>query len=146
MKDYFKKLYENMCMSADYGAAGARELANPKKSGRDRASKNQSTKVHEVHFEKDYLEELWIKQNGKCFWLGIDMSLEDLYIPHSPFAVSVDRLNSNGDYTKGNVVLTSRLANRGRGSYDNPDFQSRLNYLLENKDTHDISTLEEILG
>ena len=32
------------------------------------------------------------------------------------------------------------------GSYDNPDFQSRLNYLLENKDKHDISTLEEILG
>ena len=50
------------------------------------------------------------------------MSLEDLFIPHSPFSVSVDRLNSDRGYHRNNIVLTTRFANRGRGSYDDSNF------------------------
>ena len=119
-------------MSAEYGAAGARELLNPKLSGRIRKG-NQSTKRHKITITIEDLKELWSIQKGKCYWLGIDMSLEDLFIPYSPFAISVDRLNSENGYHRGNIVLTTRFANRGRGKYDNADFVERLDSLLENR-------------
>ncbi len=84
------------------------------------------------------LKELWRIQNGKCYWLGIDMSLEDLFVSYSPFAVSVERLDSNRGYHKDNIVLTTRFANRGRGKYDNENFKQRLDDLLENRSKEDI--------
>ena len=61
------------------------------------------------------------------------MSLEDLFVSHSPFAPSVDRLRSKEGYHKDNVVLTTRFANKGRGAYDREDFKSRLDNLLLEK-------------
>ena len=143
---------DNVQMSAEHGASGARELSNPKKSGKIRAEYrkndlrvgNQSTKRHKIDITIDDLKNLWKIQKGKCYWLGIDMSLEDLFIPHSPFSVSVDRLNSDRGYHRNNIVLTTRFANRGRGSYDDTNFDERLNSLLENRTKEKIDL--KILG
>ena len=129
---YWKHLMKNIEMSAEHGAAGARELSNPKLSGRIRKG-NQSTKRHKITITIEDLKELWSIQKGKCYWMGIDMSLEDLFLPHSPFAVSVDRVDSKKGYHKSNIVLTTRFANRGRGKYDNADFVERLDSLLKNR-------------
>ena len=137
MKNYWKHLMKNVEMSAEYGAAGARELKNPKLSGRKRNT-NQSTKRHPITITIGDLKELWKIQNGKCYWLGIDMSLEDLFISNSPFAVSVERLDSDRGYHKDNIVLTTRFANRGRGKYDNSNFKKRLDNLLENRTKENI--------
>ncbi len=58
------------------------------------------------------------------------MSLEDLFVPRSPFAVSVDRVDSSGGYTPDNIVLTTRFSNVGRGSYDDPGFKRRMRKLI----------------
>ena len=137
MRDPWKHLMGNVEMSAEYGAAGARELKNPKLSGRKRNT-NQSTKRHSITITMHDLKELWRIQNGKCYWLGVKMSLEDLFISNSPFAVSVERLDSNRGYHKDNIVLTTRFANRGRGKYDNNDFKKRLDNLLENRSKDNI--------
>ena len=143
MRNPWKVLMKNVEMSSEYGAAGARELKNPKLSGRKRNT-NQSTKRHPITITIEDLKELWKVQNGKCYWLRIDMSLEDLFISNSPFAVSVERLNSDRGYHIDNIVLTTRFANRGRGKYDNPDFKKRLDNLLENK-SHDDITVHNII-
>ena len=62
------------------------------------------------------------------------MSLLDLTIAYSPFAVSVDRLNGDIGYHPGNVVLTTRFANVGRGAYKGVDFEERMINLLDNMD------------
>ena len=93
---------------------------------------------YEITITIEDLKELWRIQNGKCFWLGIDMSLEDLFVSYSPFAVSVERLDSNRGYHKDNIALTTRFANRGRGKYDNENFKQRLDDLLENRSKEDI--------
>lgn len=129
---YWKKLWTNLNMSSKHGAAGARTEKNPKLQGRIRKG-NQSTTYHEILVTIDDLKAQWDKQNGKCYWLEIDMSLEDLMISRSPFAVSVDRLDSSGEYTKDNIVLTTRFANLGRGAYDGDDFKPRLDSLLQNR-------------
>ena len=61
-----------------------------------------------------------------------------MFISNSPFAVSVERLDSNRGYHKDNIVLTTRFANRGRGKYDNNDFKKRLDNLLENRSKDNI--------
>jgi len=111
-------------MSSRYGASGARELKNPKV---------QKELHHEITITIDDLKEQWYKQEGKCYWLGIDMSLEDLFVSRSPFAVSVDRIDSSGGYSKNNIVLTTRFANVGRGAYQGEDFQERLTSLISKK-------------
>jgi len=146
MRDPWKHLMKNVEMSATHGATGARVLSNPKKAGRIRAEYrkndlrvgNQSTKRHECTITISNLKEMWDIQNGMCYWLGVNMSLEDLFEPHSPFAVSVDRLDSEKGYLMGNIVLTIRFANKGRGSYDNSNFKKRLNDLLEKRSKDDI--------
>lgn len=132
---YWKKLWRNVNMSSTHGAAGARNENNPKLQGRIRKG-NQSTSYHEIHITIDDLKEQWAKQNGKCYWLNVDMSLPDLFISRSPFAPSVDRLDSSGHYTKDNIVLTTRFANLGRGAYDGEDFQERLIKLIDGRSTN----------
>jgi hypothetical protein len=132
-KNYFKKLLRNVQMSSDGGAAGMRTHTNPKKSGRVRIG-NQSTRRHEITITEDDLRELWEKQNGLCHWLGIKMSLEDLFVTRSPFAPSVDRIDNTRGYHKDNIVLCTRFANLGRGAYHPDDFSTRMILLLKEVD------------
>ena len=124
-----KKIWSNVKLSAAYGAGGGR-------------LKDLKTNVgHDLTISIYDIEDMWNKQDGRCFWLGIKMSLEDLYIKNSPFAPSVERLDSSIGYVKGNVVLASRFANRGRGAYDNEDFKERLDSLLEEKISGEVNNL-----
>ena len=129
---YWKKLWTNVNMSATSGSAGARVESNPKLKGRIR-KENQSTSRHDLDITLEDLKEQWAKQEGKCYWLNIDMSLEDLLVSRSPFAPSVDRIDSSRGYHKDNIVLTTRFANLGRGAYDKEDFKPRLDALLSHR-------------
>jgi hypothetical protein len=127
---HWKKLWRNVNMSSISGASGMRTDNNPKLSGRLRKG-NQSTKRHEVTITIEDLKEIYKKQSGKCFWLDIPMSLEDLHVSHSPFAPSVDRIDNGRGYHSDNIVLTTRFANKGRGAYMGEDFGPRLKKLLK---------------
>ena len=63
--------------------------------------------VSEVDLE--YIVELWNKQNGKCYYTGLDMelktTLEKTETKTNKNIVSIDRKNSSLGYTKDNVVL-----------------------------------------
>jgi len=130
---YWKILWKNVNMSGHGGAAGMRTKTNPKLSGRIRKG-NQSTSRHDIDIILDDLKEQWNIQNGLCYWLDIKMSLPDLAISRSPFAPSVDRLDSSRGYHKDNIVLCTRFANLGRGAYDNHDFKPRLISLLKERE------------
>lgn len=120
---YWKKVWKNVQTSAEYGAAGGRLLKDNIRGSTPR----------ELTITLDDIKQLWIEQDGRCYWLGIRMSLEDVMIKDSPFAVSVERLDNSRGYIEGNIVLASRFANRGRGAYDNDDFLDRLNALLSER-------------
>lgn len=115
---YFKILWSNVKLSARYGAGGGRVHKN-------------DGQMRDLTISIDDLVSLWHQQSGRCYWLNIKMSLEDLEIKNSPFAPSVERLDNDLGYVPENIVLASRFANRGRGAYQDNDFRDRLESLLE---------------
>ena len=131
IKDPFVKLLGNVKQSASCGSVGGRVyLSLPGKKNKKKRAQIWKKRGQEFNITVKDLKLQWKKQRGKCWWLGIPMSLEDLFVPNSPFAVSVDRVDSTGGYTPDNIVLTLRFANLGRGSYDDPGFKRRMRKLI----------------
>ena len=128
MKDPFKKLLQNVKLSARYGHKGARETVWKNRYKQKKPSKH--IWFHKLNITAEDLKLQWKRQRGKCWWLGIPMSLEDLFVPNSPFGVSVDRVDSSGGYTPDNIVLTMRFSNLGRGAYDDPGVKRRMRKLI----------------
>lgn len=62
-----------------------------------------------------FIENLLIKQNGKCFWFNINLELDSIKETRNPSKLTIDRLDCSKGYSKDNVVLTSYAANCGRG-------------------------------
>lgn len=68
-----------------------------------RRTKTRKNRIFEEPFNitKQFIMELWDKQNGKCALSGIPMS----YVRHSDFKCSIERINNDVDYIVGNVKL-----------------------------------------
>jgi len=116
---YWKILWANVKLSARYGAGGGR------------VHKGSSESKRELTITLEEIKDIYAQQQGRCYWLGIKMNLEDLEIKDSPFAPSVERLDNALGYVQNNVVIASRFANRGRGAYGGEDFRERLEGLLD---------------
>ena len=69
---------------------------------------------YDFDIDEDYILELFAKQNGKCYWYGVD--LVPSAITRSPDKPSIDRIDCQEGYMKGNVVLSCMAANIGRNS------------------------------
>lgn len=55
------------------------------------------------------------RQKGRCFWLGVKIDPMHIFVSWHPLAPSLDRLDNAKCYEVGNVVITTRFANLGRG-------------------------------
>jgi hypothetical protein len=66
--------------------------------------------------DSQFLLETFNKQNGKCYWFGVDL-VTDSGKKH-PFQPSVDRLDNSKGYEKNNVVISSLIANFSRNNFD----------------------------
>ena len=98
----FRKLYQNVCNSAKPPVEKGQEF------GRKTARK--------VDIDRHDLEKKFNEQNGKCALTGVVIDLNELYVPNSLMAPSVDRINPNGDYTYDNIHIVLRFVNFGRGN------------------------------
>lgn len=109
----------------------AKLLRNVLNSGsRARAmTKKRLGKFIEVEINENDLEDLWNKQNGKCYWLNIDLKLDWLYKKWHPLAPSVDRLDESKGYEKNNIVICARITNLGRLKYDINKFPDIISYM-----------------
>lgn len=99
---YKRRLIQNR------GDQGIERLLTERFCGiRDRAKKNKLI----LDFGKEYLRELWIKQNGKCALSGVDMTTL-VFCGRTNTNISVDRINPNLGYIKGNVQLVCMAVNQ----------------------------------
>lgn len=77
-------------------------------------SRRAKDKGEESDITKEFLKELFEKQNGLCYWFGIPLipTAENRH-PQKP---SLDRVDRAKGYTQDNVVLACHAANMGRNS------------------------------
>lgn len=68
-----------------------------------------------------YLEQLVENQEGLCALTGIDMVL-DGEEGDSSYSYSLDRINSNDGYERGNLQIVCKFVNRWKGNTDNGKF------------------------
>jgi len=62
-------------------------------------------------FDLDYLNKLWEKQDDKCAYTGIELTLPKGHRSDPRFLASIDRIDSNIGYLKGNVQVVSTCIN-----------------------------------
>jgi hypothetical protein len=66
----------------------------------------------QTNLTPEYIQELWNKQNGLCYWFKIPMTIT--YKSKYPSKPSIDRLDNSKPYTIENCVLCCYSANIGR--------------------------------
>ena len=86
-----------------------------------------------INITEKTLKKIFQKQDGKCYWFGIRLNPCDIFTPHNPIAMSVDRIDNDKDYLEDNVVICCRLANLGRGSCDFEEFKKIIKQLKEHE-------------
>ena len=85
-------------------------------------SRRSRDKGREIEFDREYIKELYNKQNGRCFYTDEPMSLgyhrdkKDLYSLNF-HNISVDRIDSKKGYTKENTVLCCWGCNALKGDH-----------------------------
>jgi hypothetical protein len=151
MKNAWKKVMSNVMLSAKYGAAGARTTTILKEAGYTTEQINKritNGMDKDVEIDHIFLEKLFFKQNGRCAYLQTIINPMDVFRPNHPLAPSVDRLDNKLGYTKDNVVIATRFANRGKECADDKWFKEKCvpklrDGLINNKN---FSNLEDILN
>lgn len=78
-------------------------------TGRTFAAWKSSAKRRDITWEvtKEYLDEQYKKQNGVCALSGIKMDIDN----HSPYHISIDRIDSTKGYAEGNVQFVCAVVN-----------------------------------
>lgn len=130
VKNPWKKLMANVMLSSKYGAIGGRTHKNNPKLRR-KLNTSQSTKRHSVEITWQDLKHQFEKQKGKCYWLGIKMNPQEIFIPHNPISISVDRLHNELGYTVDNIVICCRFINLGRRNCPIQKFKKIINNIKE---------------
>jgi hypothetical protein len=80
--------------------------------------------------DKDYIYNLFLKQDGKCYFTGID--IKHNIGCHQYDSISIERLDPNGGYTKNNTVLSSFALNSFKGMMNESEFKNFLNLIIPN--------------
>lgn len=88
-------------------------------SGAKRRKKVLSWEPYDI--DRAFLFELLARQQGRCFWTGVEFSLEEM---GKPWSVSLDRLDCDRGYTKDNVVLVCMSANLARNDSSPDDMRA----------------------
>lgn len=94
--------------------------------GRNRVS---GRPVKEVTLTPEDLVTMYTEQEGKCYWSNLPLDPKYNKIKHHPFAISPERLDNSGPYSKENVRLCRRMFNLGRMAFPENDFQEAMNEL-----------------
>jgi len=78
----------------------------------------------------EYLFDIWTDQNGRCALSGLPLSIE---VNH-PHGVSLDRIDSNKGYERGNLQLLSFTVNRMKMDLNEEDFLEICSHVAKHQD------------
>jgi hypothetical protein len=78
---------------------------------------------HGMKYDMDleYLKQLWESQNGKCAFSGQELELRTYTNKQKPNSASLDRIDNDKGYVKGNVRFVSVIFNLARNRFSDQD-------------------------
>lgn len=92
----------------------------------NRLKKSDIENKHDIRGEftvsMQYLDNLWIKQNGKCALSGIEIKLSDTQMKRAECTASLDRIDSNKGHIEGNVQWVHRDINLMKNHFNQEYF------------------------
>lgn len=85
--------------------------------------RNAKKRFKEFDLNLEYLKQLWEKQKGVCPYTGIKLKLAEYKANHNDpiYTASLDRIDSNKGYIKGNVQFISTAINYMKNNMSNED-------------------------
>lgn len=101
----------------------------------DRFMERATSSCPETDLTREYL--LGLMESGACCVSGVEFTYENEYnCFHNPKAPSIDRIDSNKGYFKGNVQIILACLNRMKNDMPNEDFLVLWRDLRENAKAH----------
>lgn len=90
-----------------------------------------SSKGVEFDIDELYLKEVYDKQNGMCFYSGIKMEIAVKGYTDNMNTLSVDRIDSDKGYIKGNIVLCCDFVNTMKMKFTTSEFLKMCKVIVE---------------
>ena len=91
--------------------------------------KNKDCDFHSKTALEDYIRELIEVQEGQCAITGLKLNYDDP-LEDDEMRASLDRIDSGGHYSKGNLQVVCRFVNRWKGADDNAGFKRLIDMLM----------------
>jgi hypothetical protein len=93
-------------------------------------------RIHEHDIDLEYLKYLWDTQNF-CVYTGVQLQLPKSKGFNNPlYTASLDRIESEKGYVKGNLQFISIVANHAKNSMTHEQMLKFCNIIVENKKPH----------
>jgi hypothetical protein len=113
---YFKKArnhYESACKKCRTEQVNnyLKNNENLKKIFYSRVQNIKKREIDVMEGLRDYLIKLWIEQDKKCYYSGVEMQLKG-YADNINNVATVDRIDSSKGYIEGNIVLCCSIINK----------------------------------
>ena len=122
MKDPWKKLLANCKLNAN-----SRPFRRTSRKGVVKIPYSSMP----VEIEAQDLKDLFERQEGRCILLGTELNPADIFVTDHPLAPSVDRIDNDQGYKKGNIQICSRFANLGKRAYPTDKMEEVVNRIKE---------------
>lgn len=91
----------------------------------------------EFDLERTTLYELYLKQDKKCYYSGLEMIHNINYCDYN--SISIDKKDPTKGYTKDNIVLCAFCVNSFKGSKNEEEFKNLLKNIVKNLETYSAS-------
>lgn len=95
------------------------------------ANKSKGRRILEVNITKDYMWNLFLKQDRKCALSGININFPKVHKDKN-YNASIDRIDSSLGYIIGNVQWVDKDVNMMKRTYNNEYFINMCKLIAEN--------------
>lgn len=117
---------KNVFCSRSCAASSRKDWRSPFRRIVSRARKCARNKQIKFDLNLNYLTDLWFKQKGNCSLSGVAMIIPEEREESHPNTGSLDRIDSNKGYVKGNVQWICLSLNYAKYRWSEEDFKKFL--------------------
>ena len=117
-KEQLTKLKRKAYDNARLGNGGGKLVTSLRKEGLSEEEIGIRVGRKDFDLTNEIIQEVWCGQGGRCDDFNVLINADELFITRSMFAPSIDRIDNELGYIRGNIRITLVFANVGRSEMD----------------------------